>query len=104
MDPSFERDAVRLCNLKRRTDLNGVYGLVQSKQGPDSYEVRIGSKSVVAKFTNLDFVGHVPLVFDMDGLSPDMMKDVCKSGLVLDSEMREKYMALLLKGCSVKTT
>lgn len=63
MDPSFERDAVRLCNLKRRTDLNGVYGLVQSKRGPNSYEVRIGSKSVIAKSTNLDFVGHVPLVF-----------------------------------------
>lgn len=104
MDPSFERDAVLLCNLTRRSDLNGVYGLVQSKLGPDSYEVRIGSKSILAKFANLKFVGHVPLVFDMDGLSPDIMKDVCKSGLVLDSKMRDKYIAPLLKECSVKTT
>lgn len=44
----------------------------------------------------------MPLVFDMDGLSPDMMKDVCKTGLVIDSEMRDKYMTPLLKGCSVQ--
>ena len=97
--PSFERDAVRLCNLQRRTDLNGVYGLVRSKRGTDSFEVRIGSKSVLAKFANLDFVGHVPLVFDMDGLSPELMKDVCKTGLVIDSEMRDIYMAPLFQAC-----
>ena len=102
--PSFERDAVRLCHLRRRTDLNGIYGLVQSKQGPDSYEVRIGRKSILAKFANLEFVGHVPLVFDMDGLSPEMMKDLCKTGLVIDSAMRDKYMAPLFKMCSVETS
>ena len=95
--PSFERDAVRLCNLQRRCDLNGAYGLVRSKRGPDMYEVRIGTKSVVAKFANLDFVGYVPLVFDLDGLSPELMKDVCKSGLVIDREMRDIYMAPLFQ-------
>ena len=50
-------------------------------------------------FERLDFVRHVPLVFDMDGLSPELMKDVCKSGLVIDSEMRDIYMAPLFQAC-----
>ena len=52
------------------------------------YKVRIGKKSVLAELANLHFVGHLPLVFDVDGLSPEMMKDVCKSGLVIDSDIR----------------
>ena len=90
--PTFERDAVRLCNLKRRSDLNGAYGLVQAKHTSDSYQVRIGTKTVIAKVVNIDFVWHVPLVFDLDGLSPEMMKQVWKEGLVIDSQMRDKYM------------
>jgi len=57
---SFERDAVRLCKLQRLSNLNGAFGLVRSKQRLDSYEVRIGTKSVIAKLENLDFVRHVP--------------------------------------------
>lgn len=47
---------------------------------------------MIAKVVNIDFVGHVPLVFDLDGLSPEMMKQVWKEGLVIDSQMRDKYM------------
>ena len=62
MQASFERDAVRPCHLRRRTDLNGVYGLVQSKQGQDVYEVLTNRNSVLAKFANMEFV-------QMNGLS-----------------------------------
>ena len=69
---------MRLCNLQLRCDLNDVHGIVRSKQGTYSYEIRIGRKSVLAKLANLDFVGHIPLVFDLDRLSPELMKDVYK--------------------------
>ena len=88
MNPSFERDAVRLCGLRRRADLNDCYGLVQTKRGPDAYEVRIGKQSVLVKMANLVFVGYVPLVFNADGVTDDMRK----YGLVLDSAMRQKYL------------
>lgn len=89
LPPTFERDAVCMKGLRRRADLNGCYGLVQSRPGFDAYEVRIGKVSILAKYANLDFVGNVSTVFDADGVTDEMM---AKNGLVLDEEMRKKYL------------
>ena len=91
--PSFERDAVRLIGLRRRADLNDCYGLVQAKYAADRFEVRIADESVLVKMANLNFVGHVPLVFASDGIdtSGDDF-DPRKQGLVLDKFMKIKYM------------
>lgn len=86
--PSIERDAVRMTGLRRRADLNGCYGLVQCKRGPDAFEVRIAKTTILSKMANLEFVGHVPMVFNADGVTEDMRKE----GLVLDKEMHAKYL------------
>lgn len=88
MVPSIERDAVRMTGLHRRSDLNGCYGLIQNKWGDDKYEVRIAKTTIFAKCANLEFVGHVPMVFNADGVTDDMRT----KGLVLDADMRTKYL------------
>lgn len=88
--PSLQRDTVQIHGLVRRADLNGSYGLIQKKRGPDAYEVRVGKTSFLVKMANLDFPAGNYLVFNADGIAG--VGDMTKHGLVLDTEIQEKYL------------
>lgn len=86
--PSFQRDAVRLRGLRTHAQFNDCYGLVQHRLGKDAYSVRIGSETIIVKYANLDFVEGVTMIFYAETVEDAYYK----VGIVLDAEMRRKYL------------
>lgn len=77
-----------MIGLRRRADLNDCFGLVQAKHGADLFSVRLGHETILCKHANLVFVGHMSAYIRLEECHE---KDVRKHALVLDEEMRAKY-------------
>lgn len=90
--PHKMRDAVCLRRLRLRPDLNGCYGLVQTKRAADVYEVRVGMENVCVSMDNLVFVAdRMPPTFLPEQTDPIGDVDLRKVGLVLDRPLQLKY-------------